>query len=162
MKWVSLDPNWKLLPFSDESFEGIVASSVFEYFVDAQSVAAELSRVLRPEGVLLLTVPNPFNLARKIEARLQPVISSHALASLLRRIDRIRSYATYLKLSRNRFAGDCWQSMLSSAHFEPLSKSDFSKESWLHQAKTPLVLLAVKKAHSTEIPGHRTLTTDSR
>ena len=53
------------------SFDGIVASSVFEYLDDVPRVAAELSRVLRPEGVLLLTVPNPCNFMRKLEARLQ-------------------------------------------------------------------------------------------
>jgi glycosyltransferase involved in cell wall biosynthesis len=68
VQWVCLEPDWKDLPFTDGSFDAVIASSVFEYLVDVPRVAAELARVLRPEGVLLLTVPNPYNVARQLEA----------------------------------------------------------------------------------------------
>lgn len=145
VNWVGLDPEWKALPFADASFDAIVASSVFEYLDDVQRVATELSRVLRPEGVLLLTVPNPCNLVRKLEARLQSMRLVRPLSSALGRVQRIDSYAAYLRLSRNRFEAPAWQSVLAAGHFAPLDERDFSEEAWRKQARAPLVLLAVKK-----------------
>ena len=143
--WVCLEPDWKALPFANGSFDGIVASSVFEYLDDVPRVAAELSRVLRPEGVLLATVPNPCNSVRKFEARLRSMPWVRQLSSALGRVQRIDSYAAYLRLSRNRFAAQEWQSVLAAAHFAPLDERDFSEEAWRRQARAPLVLLAVKK-----------------
>ncbi len=144
VNWVCLEPDWEVLPFADSSFDGIVASSVFEYLVDVQSVAAELARVLRPEGLMLLTVPNPFNRVRKIEAWLQSMFMNHHLG-LLHRVPRIDSYAAYLRLSKNRFEGQGWQAVLGKAHFAALDERDFSKKAWLDQAKAPLILLGVKR-----------------
>ncbi len=126
VKWVCLKPVWEVLPFADGSFDGVVASSVFEYLVDVQRVAAELARVLRSEGVLLLTVPNPFS-------------------PMLRRIQRIDFYTTYLRLSRNRFGGEQWESVLAAAGFVAFDRRDFSKDTWREQATAPLVLLTVKR-----------------
>jgi ubiquinone/menaquinone biosynthesis C-methylase UbiE len=148
VKWVCLEPDWEVLPFEDASFDGIVASSVFEYFVDVQRVAAELSRVIRPGGILLLTVPNPCNFVRRLEARLQSILLNHRLWSFLHRVRRIDSYAAYLRLSRNRFEGHWWQSVLSATHFAALDERDFSEKAWLDQAKAPLVLLVVKRVAS--------------
>ena len=146
VEWVCLEPDWEVLPFADRRFDGIVASSVFEYLVDVPRVAAELARVLRPEGVLLLSVPNPCNGVRKLEGWLQSMPFIPQLASVLRRVPRIDSYAAYLRLSRNRFEGPGWQSMLSAVDFAPLDKKDFAREAWREQANAPLVLLAVKRA----------------
>jgi ubiquinone/menaquinone biosynthesis C-methylase UbiE len=145
VKWVRLESDWKRLPFADESFDGIVASSVFEYLDNVQQVAAELSRVLRPDGVLLLTVPNPHHVVRKIERRLRATPLMDRSSQLLRRVQRLDSYATYLRLSRNRFEAQGWQSVLSVAHFAPLEEREFSPEAWQGQSHAPLVLLAVKR-----------------
>jgi SAM-dependent methyltransferase len=48
------------LPFASESFKLIVAQHCFERFDDAELCAGELSRVLAPEGVILLLGFNPF------------------------------------------------------------------------------------------------------
>lgn len=146
VKWVCVNPNWRVLPFADGSFDGIVASSVFEYLEDVQHVATELSRVSRPGGILLLSVPNPFSFARKLEGLLLSTVTNHWFSSLFHRVQPIDSYATYLRLSRNRFGGDWWQSLLSSAHFAALDERDFSKDTWRRQAKAPLILLAAKRA----------------
>jgi hypothetical protein len=94
---------------------------------------------------LLLTVPNPCNFVRKLEAGLQWMPLVQQLSSVLRRVQRIDSYAAYLRLSRNRFEASGWQSVLSAAHFAALDERDFSQEAWRHQAGAPLVLLAVKR-----------------
>ena len=152
VKWVCLKPDWEVLPFEDCSFDGIVASSVFEYLADVQSTAPELSRVLRPEGILLLTVPNPFNPVRKLEAWFQFMLSNHCLSSLLHRVQRIDLYVAYLRLSRNRFGGHRWQSVLSAAQFAALDERDFSEKAWLDQAKAPLVLLVMKRVATGQCP----------
>ena len=148
VEWISLNPDWRVLPFADGSFDGVVASSVFEYLINVQQVATELSRVLRPEGILLLTVPNPFSYVRRLEGWFRKMLSSHRLLLLLNKVGYVGSYATYLLLSRNRFSGDGWHSVFSSAHFAALDERDFSKDTWRRQAKAPLILLAVKRASS--------------
>lgn len=145
VEWVCLEPGWRVLPFGDGSFDGVVASSVFEYLVDVPSVAGELSRVLRPGGVLLLTVPNPFNRLRRLEGLIQRALANHRFPSLLQRIPKVDAYFTYLRLSRNRSAGDWWERVLRSARLVALKDSDFSVDAWQRQAKAPLILLTVKR-----------------
>jgi SAM-dependent methyltransferase len=144
VKWICLEAGWEVLPFAGGSFDGVVASSVFEYLDDVPGVAAELARILRPGGVLLLTVPNPLNFERKVEAWFQRVLMNHRLA-LLHRVRRIDQYAAYLRLSRNRFEAPRWQSVLSKAQFAALDEKAFSEKAWREQAKSPLILLAVKR-----------------
>lgn len=45
------------LAFADESFDRIIASEVFEHVPDDAAAFAELARVLRPGGVMAVTVP---------------------------------------------------------------------------------------------------------
>ncbi len=151
--WMCLEPDWRELPFDDGSFDAIVASSVFEYLDDVPRVAAELSRVLRPGGVLLATVPNPSNVMRKVEARLQSLPWFHRLSPVLRKVPRLDSYAAYLRLSRNRFHAQGWRSVLNAANFAPLDESDFSHEAWQYQSRAPLVLLTVKRVATRQSGG---------
>jgi 2-polyprenyl-3-methyl-5-hydroxy-6-metoxy-1,4-benzoquinol methylase len=145
VKWVPLKPDWAILPFKNGGFDGIVTSSVFEYLTDVEGVALELSRVLRPGGILIFSVPNPCNHIRKVEAWLRSRSLHHTLSSLFCKFPRVRSYLTYLLLSRNRSRGGWWESVLAAAGFVPLDKKDFSEESWLDKANAPLILLAVKR-----------------
>jgi ubiquinone/menaquinone biosynthesis C-methylase UbiE len=52
------------LPFPDATFETVVFAEVLEHIPDAMDALTELYRVLRPDGRLLLTTPNPFGLYR--------------------------------------------------------------------------------------------------
>lgn len=48
------------LPFDDESFDGAVLGEVLEHVTDDRAALVEIARVLRPSGVLALSVPgNP-------------------------------------------------------------------------------------------------------
>jgi SAM-dependent methyltransferase len=52
------------LPFPDASFEAVLSNSTLDHFSDAEQVTrafAELARVLRPGGRLLVTLDNPVN-----------------------------------------------------------------------------------------------------
>ena len=49
--------NGLILPYKDESFDSILCNQVLEHVFFADNFLAELSRVIRPDGILLLTVP---------------------------------------------------------------------------------------------------------
>ena len=46
-----------VLPFADNSFDKVIAAEVFEHILDDQRAMNEVARVLRPGGVLAVTVP---------------------------------------------------------------------------------------------------------
>jgi 2-polyprenyl-6-hydroxyphenyl methylase/3-demethylubiquinone-9 3-methyltransferase len=46
------------LPFDPASFDFVICSEVIEHTVDPALAVSELARVLRPGGVLIITVPN--------------------------------------------------------------------------------------------------------
>lgn len=45
------------LPFEDNSFDKVICSEVLEHIPDYQGVLAEINRVLKPDGVLAVSVP---------------------------------------------------------------------------------------------------------
>ncbi|MEJ0024616.1 MAG: methyltransferase domain-containing protein [Rhizomicrobium sp.] len=47
----------KTLPFPDDHFDGIFSSEVFEHVFNLPAILNELHRVLRPGGIMLITVP---------------------------------------------------------------------------------------------------------
>jgi SAM-dependent methyltransferase len=47
------------LPFKDESFDCIVCSAVIEHIQDHDKLIEEIEQMLKPEGALILTTPNP-------------------------------------------------------------------------------------------------------
>jgi 2-polyprenyl-6-hydroxyphenyl methylase/3-demethylubiquinone-9 3-methyltransferase len=48
------------LAFADESFDVVISSECIEHTVDPLQALAEMCRVLKPGGVLVVTVPNEF------------------------------------------------------------------------------------------------------
>lgn len=46
------------LPFPDASFDVVLCTEVIEHTTDPRQAVEELSRVLRPSGILVVTVPN--------------------------------------------------------------------------------------------------------
>jgi ubiquinone/menaquinone biosynthesis C-methylase UbiE len=51
------------LPFRDAAFDALLCIDVFEHVPDGAGAAREFARVLRPEGVVFLSVPNYSNVA---------------------------------------------------------------------------------------------------
>ncbi|MEW6332691.1 MAG: class I SAM-dependent methyltransferase [Thermodesulfobacteriota bacterium] len=56
-RWVVARADVTRLPFSDGSFDVVICSEVLEHVPDGKAAIAELLRVLKPSGDLIVTVP---------------------------------------------------------------------------------------------------------
>ena len=117
IEWSLLPENWKRLPFADGVFDAVVASSVFEYLNDADSVLAECRRILRPAGKLIFSVPNPNHGSRRLERFLRPPAVLASKIPLVGALPKIGNYLRYLRVSSARFTAAQWQQKASSAGF---------------------------------------------
>lgn len=73
----------QIFPFEDKEFDGIFCSQVFEHIFNPEGFLKETKRVLKPEGMLLMTVPfiwdeheQPFDYARYSSFGMQHLLSS--------------------------------------------------------------------------------------
>jgi len=55
--WMAVQGDTFHLPFADRSFDCVIASEVLEHLQDDRAAIAEMSRVLRTDGVLAVSVP---------------------------------------------------------------------------------------------------------
>jgi SAM-dependent methyltransferase len=55
------------LPFADHSFDVVVSLQALQYLVWPQAALAQMARILRPGGKLLLTVPNNESIKYRVE-----------------------------------------------------------------------------------------------
>jgi SAM-dependent methyltransferase len=58
--WLALRADGSRLPFEDESFDCVIASEILEHLHDDDAPLAEMRRVLKPGGLLAVTVPRWF------------------------------------------------------------------------------------------------------
>jgi len=54
------------LPWGDGAFDAVVAAEVLEHVVDTDHLLAEIARVLRPRGALIVTTPNLASLENRV------------------------------------------------------------------------------------------------
>jgi 2-polyprenyl-3-methyl-5-hydroxy-6-metoxy-1,4-benzoquinol methylase len=74
------------LPFADASYDIIICSEVIEHIADHESAVRELSRVLKPGGTLLLSVPTDSDFNRRTYRRFdhqRPGYTKSMLATML-------------------------------------------------------------------------------
>jgi ubiquinone/menaquinone biosynthesis C-methylase UbiE len=124
IEWLLLPSDWKRLPFGPNTFEGIVASSVLEYVIDLDAAFAECERILKPGGYLIATVPNPLNPIRRLEKILHRPVMLASQMPILNRVLRLRAYASYLKLSRNRMPLTHWIDLGRRARFSVVKQGE--------------------------------------
>lgn len=74
----------KIIPFANESFDSVITSQVLEHVFNPDGFLLEINRVLKPGGVLLLTVPfvwdeheQPFDYARYSSFGLCHLLENH-------------------------------------------------------------------------------------
>jgi SAM-dependent methyltransferase len=77
------------IPFPDSSFDHVVATEVLEHAFDAQRLADEIYRVLRPGGSFVMTIPfsarvhyAPYDYRRLTEYGLYQLVARFTLVSL--------------------------------------------------------------------------------
>jgi len=63
--------NLQYMPFADHSFDKICCSEVIEHVLDPTAVLRELHRVIKPDGRLVITIPNERNMNRLKDVVLQ-------------------------------------------------------------------------------------------
>jgi ubiquinone/menaquinone biosynthesis C-methylase UbiE len=118
--WVLLPKDWKRLPFAGRQFDAIIASSVFEYLDNVENVLAECGRVLRPQGKLIFSVPNPRHVMRLLERILRPLAILALKIPFVSSLPKIGNYLRYLQISRLRLSKAQWQKQAARAGFQPV------------------------------------------
>lgn len=116
--WVLLPKEWRRLPFADRQFDAVIASSVFEYLDNVETVLAECGRVLRPAGKLIFSVPNPRDRMRRLERMLRPLAILALKIPFVGCLPKIGNYLRYLQVSRARFSEAQWQKKAEGAGFQ--------------------------------------------
>lgn len=111
------------LPLPDGVADGVLCSSVLEYVESPATALAEFHRVLRPGGILMLTVPNRFSLIRRVQAT----------ARALGRVVGVSVYE-YLSVSVHSFSRGSLRRALDQAGFSV-------EESALFSPRLPRVLV---------------------
>jgi 2-polyprenyl-3-methyl-5-hydroxy-6-metoxy-1,4-benzoquinol methylase len=94
------------LPHPRAAFEGILCSSVLEYVPDVAACLAEFHRVLRPGGLLLVSVPNRRSIIRRAQ------VGAHRLGAALH-----QKWLAFLDHSRNEYSSAAFRALLQDHGF---------------------------------------------
>jgi len=94
------------LHMKDESFDGLLCSSVLEYVSDSRRCLTEFARVLKPGGLLLVSVPHRHSLVRQVQ------LACHQSGKLLG-----THWAEFLEYSRQQYSKREFDELLSQAGF---------------------------------------------
>lgn len=141
---------WSHIPVPAGTYDAAVASSVLEYVVDPVEQLRELARVVRADGLLVMTVPNPHHIYRWMERPIRAILKAYVHKRVIRSVvahlpRKLEAYCGYLALSRNHFSLSCWQHLLR--------ESGFSVES-VTQEELPLariVSTVTRRSHAAHI-----------
>lgn len=99
------------LPFPAASFDGVLCSSVIEYVPSSEQAIREFHRVLKKDGLLLISVPNRHAILRRLQK----------LALSLTRGLGLAPRPRYLVHSVNEYSRASLNTLLRSRGFEPLA-----------------------------------------
>jgi ubiquinone/menaquinone biosynthesis C-methylase UbiE len=94
------------LPLSDQSLDGILCSSVLEYVSDPAACLTEFARVLRPGGLLVVSVANRNSVVRKVQ------VATHRLGRVLG-----QRWCAFLDYSHNEYAAATFLQLLKEQGF---------------------------------------------
>ena len=136
--WVQLEPGWRTLPFTSGAFDAVVVASVLEYVAEPAAVLAECTRVTRPGGVVLYTVPDlrhPVRWAEWLVQALTKALPGPAVSFS----SRWNRYRAYLYTSRQRHRLRWWLAVSASVGLRPVRYPG-------RAARSPLRLLVFCRA----------------
>jgi 2-polyprenyl-6-hydroxyphenyl methylase/3-demethylubiquinone-9 3-methyltransferase len=94
------------LPLPDQSLDGILCSSVLEYVPNPSVCLAEFARVLRPGGLLVVSVANGNSLVRWAQ------VGAHQLGRIFR-----QRWCAFLDYSRNEYTSADFRVLLKQSGF---------------------------------------------
>ena len=115
------------LAMDDSCFDGLLCSSVLEYVADPKACLAEFARVVKPGGLLLISVPNRHSLVRQLQMR------CHQLGSVIG-----ARWMTFLDYSHQQYSRSEFQALLMQTGFAPVKALPFG---------SPLPSLAERSRH---------------
>lgn len=121
------------LPITDQSLDGILCSSVLEYVPDPGACLAEFARVLRPQGLLVVSVANRSSMVRKAQ------LGTHRLGRLFG-----QSWCAFLEYSCNDFSAASFETQLRQYAFSTRRSIPFGSPipNWLQRRQFGGSLLA--------------------
>jgi 2-polyprenyl-3-methyl-5-hydroxy-6-metoxy-1,4-benzoquinol methylase len=91
------------LPFPANYFDGVLCSSVLEYVHNPCACLDELGRVLRPNGLLLISVPSALSIVRML------LKTAHACTAVIG-----RPWPRYLSISKHQYSVGQFQHLLQA------------------------------------------------
>ncbi len=138
------------LPFEDDSFDVVVCFEAAVHVRYPERALDELRRVLRPEGVLLLSVPNAAVYPPGNPFHLHEYLPDEVEAALVRRFANVRLYR-----QQSHFASLVGNDATLA---EPAPERDLSRVRTLAQARPGEELYTIAAASDTELPDMSTLT----
>jgi len=94
------------LPLADQSLNGILCSSVLEYVPDPAACLTEFARVLRPGGLLVVSVANRNSFVRKIQ------VATHRLGRVFG-----QRWCAFLDYSHNDYPAASFRLLLKDHGF---------------------------------------------
>ena len=94
------------LPLADQSLDGILCSSVLEYVPDPAACLIEFARVLRPSGLLVVSVANRNSLVRKVQ------VATHRVGRVLG-----QRWCAFLDYSHNDYKAASFRQLLKEHRF---------------------------------------------
>jgi 2-polyprenyl-3-methyl-5-hydroxy-6-metoxy-1,4-benzoquinol methylase len=94
------------LALDDCSLDGVLCSSVLEYVPDPRACLAEFTRVLKPGGLLLVSVPNRNSMVRRMQ------LACHHVGRLVG-----QSWCKFLDYSRHEYSRPEFERLLRDAGF---------------------------------------------
>jgi ubiquinone/menaquinone biosynthesis C-methylase UbiE len=133
--WTAHHTGGSMIPYDDETFDAIVASSVLEYVPALDATLNEFARMLRSGGWLFATVPDMRDPHRAHERWLRFALALPGIARIMER-SRWREGAAYLRISSNRMSAPVWQARLTACGLAPQPVPDPSG---------PLLMLTAQK-----------------
>ena len=131
------------------SFDGVVASSVFEYLPDADEAIQSFVALLKPGGHFVLTVPNKVCYIRRLERIGAVVLGALSWCPLP---GRVKAYHDYLKVSRNRYSEKQFVRYAAAAHLK-LQRCEYMRlekpnPSKLKALTSPMLFFVFRKQES--------------
>ncbi len=127
------------LPDAAASLDGVLCSSVLEYVSNSEISLVEFARVLKPGGLLLISVPNSQSVVRRAQ------VSVHRWG---RRLGR--QWLAFIEYSRNEYSSAQFETLLRAHGFEVQKVIVFGSPipRWLQRRRiggSLLMFLAVRK-----------------